>query len=160
MNAYPAELVQHHYACMLVAGLTGSPSSSQPSSQPPLAQAQVPPSEQQHQQAQSSTTAAPAAAINGPGSPSSSPPRPLAPKREEAAAVGQEGHAAPTPTPTQAFPELCRDLCEVFDSRGRGTAWDPAKGQSAVFHSVLVDAVGCQISSSSAGDEEKKGKLI
>ena len=69
MNTYPAELLNHHYACMLVSGLD-------------------PPAE-------------------------------------------SPAHAA--------FPELCRDLVEIINARGRNTVWDPARGRAAVFHSVLVD---------------------
>lgn len=54
--------------------------------------------------------------------------------------------AAPR-TASQLFPQLTKDLCDIFTSRGRNTAWDPARGQSATFHTVLVDHVSDAVES-------------
>lgn len=41
--------------------------------------------------------------------------------------------------PRDRYPDLCAQLAELLSARGRNTIWDPARGRSAVFHSVLVD---------------------
>ncbi|PWN30606.1 hypothetical protein BDZ90DRAFT_257681 [Jaminaea rosea] len=69
----------------------------------------------------SSSAAAPAPAANGDGAAASTSQLQL------------NGH------PTEVYPELCAELETVFSSRGKHTIWDPARGRSAVFHSVLVD---------------------
>lgn len=125
MNAFPAELVQHHYACMLVAGLLPPP--------------------QQSRQARSGSPERPTAPEG-----STSEPRPQEqvdrspPPSQASAALPSQANAQPSTgskllSPSEAFPQIAKDLSDIFASRGRSTAWDPAKAKSAVFHSVLVD---------------------
>jgi hypothetical protein len=127
MNAYPAELIQHHYACMLVSGLL--PSQSQITS-PELSKISLPSVdvkdsqkvETQKSETNTSTT------LNPPSS-------------AALASSSSQASSSRAPTPAQAFPQVTKDLCDIFSSRGRNTAWDPSKSQSAVFHTILVDNV-------------------
>ncbi|UZJ54555.1 hypothetical protein CBS101457_003875 [Exobasidium rhododendri] len=107
MNSYPAELIQHHYACMLVSGLLPS-------------QGQIPSSEanRSHQALVDEAGSSPAVSATGPSS---------------------QGSSSRAPTPSQAFPSVAKDLCDIFSARGRNSIWDPAKSQSEVFHTILVD---------------------
>ena len=134
MNSYPAELIQHHYACMLVSGLL--PSQAQIAS-PESNKAALPQVDGKEHlpEAVSPPTAAASTSGTSTGSPKSS-----------------RGTASKAPTPAQAFPQVTKDLCDIFGSRGRSSAWDPSKLQSAVFHTVLVDNV------SSRGEETVRGQ--
>lgn len=115
MNAYPFELVQHLYPCMLVAGI----SSPQPANK--------------HTTEEESR-----------GLDHESTKKVLEAQRGLNSAVNPQtqdtgGRDNSLLKPTQLFPQLTKDLCDIFVSRGKNTAWDPARGQSAVFHTSLVD---------------------
>lgn len=129
MNSYPAELIQHHYACMLVSGLL---SSQAPIALPEATRANSPPVNAAEEAASASTSAANASSqpLNVLPNPASSQDPAL-----------QPSSASRALTPAQAFPQVTKDLCEILSSRGRSSAWDPSKSQSAVFHTVLVDNV-------------------
>jgi hypothetical protein len=129
MNNYPAELIQHHYACMLVSGLL--PSQSQIASPEPVKVNT--PSVDASEESKSATTSAAAASSHA----SNIPPA-VATAQDSSSQASSSSRA---PTPAQAFPQVTKDLCEIISSRGRSSAWDPSKSQSAVFHTVLVDNV-------------------
>nr|CDI55140.1 conserved hypothetical protein [Melanopsichium pennsylvanicum 4] len=99
MNAFPPELLQHHFACMLVTGLTS-----------PISKSVTPP-----------TTAAAAAAAS-------------APPTTEASET-----TAPPDHPTKVFPDLTKSLHDILSARARNALWDPARGRSAVFHTIFAD---------------------
>ncbi|KAN0064294.1 hypothetical protein ACQY0O_002480 [Thecaphora frezii] len=138
MNAYPPELLNHHFACMLVAGLV--PSTTTTSTGPGTASASASKKPDANQTGPSSERTAGGAAEGGPSAPSdpSTPPSHAPAPAADASASPSQGHVTSS-LPTEAFPELCKNLAEIFGARGRNTVWDPARGRSAVFHSVLVD---------------------
>ncbi|GAK66435.1 glutathione transferase omega-1 [Moesziomyces antarcticus] len=112
MNAFPPELLHHHFACMVVAGLT-----------PPAKPASAPAA------ASSAPSASDASLSADPAAPS--PPGP-------ATATSASSHA-PADHPTAAFPELTKALHDILASRARNTVWDPSRGRAAVFHTVFAD---------------------
>lgn len=121
MNAYPAELVNHHYGCMFVAGLL--------------------PAQGKGKESETSTAAAAAAPLaagneDAGSQPASSSQRSTAVAKEDRATTSSQRRVQ---LPAEVFPTLTSDLCTIFASRGRSTAWDQAQGQSAAFHTVLVD---------------------
>ncbi|MCO5589905.1 hypothetical protein L7F22_043874 [Adiantum nelumboides] len=126
MNAFPAELIQHHYACMLVAGLL-----------PPQQRPQLPTTQSSSRIATNETERGVSEVVTS----SESSARDVT----QIAANATAGPSQPQPTQSNSehasekFPTLSKDLCEIFSSRGRSTAWDPAKANSATFHTVLVD---------------------
>lgn len=129
MNAFPAELIQHHYACMLVAGLL-----------PPQQRPQLPTTQSSSRIATNETDKAISEATTS----SENPEKDLAQPTTTTTAGTSQPQASTSAQPTvehasEKFPSLSRDLCDIFSSRGRGTAWDPAKANSATFHTVLVD---------------------
>ena len=130
MNAYPAELIQHHYACMLVSGLLPG--------QAPIVSPETSrgAGEGKERQREPET-------VGGAGKESDSTESPASAAAASAAAAPVSPPIATpkTPTPAQSFPQMAKDLCDIFSSRGRNVAWDPSKSQSAVFHTVLVDNV-------------------
>ena len=91
MNAYPPDLLVHHYPLLLLSGLV-----------------------------------APAAAA------------------ADSAASSSTAAAAPLIDASTAFPTLAADLRALVAARGRDSPWDPARGRSAAFRSVLVDSVRTQ----------------
>lgn len=125
MNAYPAELIQHHYACMLVSGLL--------STQGPIATPDA-----------SKTKALSTDAANGLPNVENADSIAATKDVSSSAASTSAQPQSRSSTPSQAFPQITKELCEIFSSRGRQTAWDPSKAQSAVFHTVLVDNVSYQ----------------
>ncbi|ETS60262.1 hypothetical protein PaG_05813 [Moesziomyces aphidis] len=111
MNAFPPELLHHHFACMVVAGLA-----------PPTKSASA-------LAASSAPSASDASPSSGPTA--SSPPGP-------AIATSASSHI-PADHPTAAFPELTKALHDILASRARNTVWDPSRGRAAVFHTVFAD---------------------
>jgi hypothetical protein len=91
MNAYPPDLLVHHYPLLLLSGLV-----------------------------------APAASA------------------VDSAASSSAAAAAPLIDASTAFPTLAADLRALVAARGRDSPWDPARGRSAAFRSVLVDSVRTQ----------------
>ncbi|CAO1615908.1 unnamed protein product [Jaminaea pallidilutea] len=118
MNSYPAELIDHAYASLFVAGIT-APSSSRTPREATSPQVKT--------QGQSSVQASDNAA-----GPSTATARASNPDQETPVASLLQH-------PTEAYPQLCRELQNAFDSRGKNGPWDPARGRSAVFHAIKVD---------------------
>ncbi|SPO41088.1 uncharacterized protein PSFLO_06570 [Pseudozyma flocculosa] len=150
MNAYPPELLCHHYPCMLVAGLLPIPaaSTSTPSQVPSAgaqqpaasAPAQPPPPATQTTPPSDATTPPPTRPDdNGTEAATTASAAPIA----DPAAARTEDAADPRSSkdgghPAHAYPDLCQSLAEIFNARGSNLVWDPARAQSTVFHSVLV----------------------
>lgn len=84
----------------------------------------------------SDSTAAQSSQSTSPAAAPSSPPLQQTSASTASPAVASTSRA---PAPSEAFPSLTKDLCDIFIARGRNSAWDPARGQSAAFHTVLVE---------------------
>ncbi|CAO1630044.1 unnamed protein product [Sympodiomycopsis kandeliae] len=153
MNSYPLELTHHAYASMFVAGLVkaGGPSSGNaPTSSSSSAATNTDHTEDAPRPPLKSSpngSAAGSASVEDMNSnqpPSQTPSSPVASgsSSKPLPSTAKPGDKPSNPLvthPVDRYPELCRHLADVFAARGQNVAWDPARGRSAVFHSVLVD---------------------